>query len=460
MTTTTNPFAGVQPIETDWNVTFTPYHHDTATAQTVGYRAVRDGLTDLVYLTQPVADAHGTVTMTVWSRPEDSPETDAWWENPYAEIRVDLLGPVDSFPWTDGRAVGWRIAGLHDTRYVYLAPSVGGGTDVADVFVYVSGSDDPADADTVDPWMPVHERTARSTVTVDPVTGPAVTFDPAAFREWFFAPDSDRTDGSTNAEAALLATVYDSLDGDHTAGHRAFMAVSHLESRQARGLGIWTYGPGVESVTVWETGDSSGNDGGAVVNVRYLGVELSCGHLDAGTLIAEGKDTPDGIRATPFDAAAQALAAVAQAVNNEVSRLTARWVEVADPAKFRDAFDSLRIAAADLPAETFISQHEAEALSDAAGDLINAVVRPAEPGDPVAGTVPGWSRADLITALATLAEFAQLHRSTEVHSARQLEILDRAAAEYGDDEDDDDTPAAAMSYAQTVCNVWNANRDL
>ncbi|MFF5230258.1 hypothetical protein [Dactylosporangium sp. NPDC000521] len=277
MTTSNQAFPADQQLTTGWGVTFTPFYdparHDPAgqieQVSRVGFRAVRDGLTDLVYLAAPHDPGNGPpLVVTAHSRPDTTAEDDPD-DAVTSTATVDLPGPVTAWPWTDGHSVGWRLAGLHGTRYVYLCPSVDG--DVADTHLYISASDDPDNADDAEPvvWLPVHERTASRLAAVEPVTGAGVTFNSDAFTDWFTAPPTQQTlPGSVTGR-------YDSADPDDGAGLRVQLLLDH----DLPG-GVWKLGTGVAAVNVWPTTDpeaSAAGDGGAVITIRYGGVDLSAG---------------------------------------------------------------------------------------------------------------------------------------------------------------------------------------
>ncbi|MER7273283.1 hypothetical protein ABT369_02385 [Dactylosporangium sp. NPDC000244] len=116
----------------------------------------------------------------------------------------------------DGSSAGWHLEGLHDSRYVYLAPTVDGDPDedVTDVRVAASDSDDPNDADTV-LQLPIHDRTAEPLINAGPVTGPGVAFNPAAFADWF------RITHVQHTLPGLVTAPYDSADPDDSAALRA-----------------------------------------------------------------------------------------------------------------------------------------------------------------------------------------------------------------------------------------------
>jgi hypothetical protein len=148
-------------VDTDFGVTYEPFYEPPATTGQpgrIGYRAYRDGETDLVSLYAPTVDADGgMLTFVVTTHPEDAtPEHSQYCH----AMKVNMPGDraVTVGTWSDGRDIGWRVETADQVRYIYLVPSVAGGTDVADVFVYVA-DDVPDEGDTVG-WLPVHERTA------------------------------------------------------------------------------------------------------------------------------------------------------------------------------------------------------------------------------------------------------------------------------------------------------------
>jgi hypothetical protein len=308
MTSISGPFPDDQQITTRWGVTFTPWHDPD---DRVGFRADRDGLTHLVYLTLPADPGNGrTLTVDVCSRPDaagkDDPDTHT------AAVRLDIVGPVTAHPWTDGFSVGWRVEGLHHTRYVHLTPSVDGdwGEDVADVHVYLSDSDDPTDASPV-LWLPVHDRTAEPLIAAGPVTGPGITFDPAAFADWF------RTTDAQQDLPGLPMNPYDSSDANDSAGLRAQMLL--LDGLPPT---VWRLDAAVSDVVVWPTIDPEGaaaGDGGALITVRYGPVDLSAGRLAADELIRRVYVAANGtVKATALHAAIQILTAIAIRVNDTV----------------------------------------------------------------------------------------------------------------------------------------------
>ncbi|WP_432983093.1 hypothetical protein [Dactylosporangium sp. CA-233914] len=306
------PFPADQHITTGWGVTFTPFHDPDGR---VGFRAERAGLIDLVYLAAPVdAGNNRPLTVTAHSRPADADEHDPD-DACTTTTAIDLVGPATPAPWTDGHSVGWRIDGLHTTRYVYLFPSVDGDGDVADAHLYVSGSDNPDDAEPV-VWLPVHERTATRLVTVEPVTGPGVHFDPDAFTTWFLEPATQQ------ALAGLATGRYDSGDPDDSAALRVQALLT-----SALPDDVWRLGAGVSGVAIWPTTDPEGaatGDGGGIVTVRVRGVELSAGHLAAADLVPQRYRHRSGtVWATGHDAAAMALAAVAARINATIDAFAA-----------------------------------------------------------------------------------------------------------------------------------------
>lgn len=308
MTISSGPFPAEQRITTRWGVTFTPWHDPAAR---VGYRADRDGLTNLVYLTLPADPGNGRdLSVDVCSRPDDAGEYDP--DNHTATVRLDIIGPATAHPWTDGFSVGWRVQGLHHTRYVYLTPSVDGdwGEDAADAHVYVSDSDDPTDAGTV-LWLPVHDRTAEPLTAAGPVTGPGVVFDPAVFAAWF------RTTDTPQALPGLVTARYESGDPDDSAAFRALTLLNGGIPGTA-----WRLGTGVSDVAVWPTTDAEGTaagDGGAVLTFRLGAVEFSAGHLTADELIPRLYLAGSGtVAAGALQAAIQALTTIATRVNDTI----------------------------------------------------------------------------------------------------------------------------------------------
>ena len=318
MTSSSGPFPGDQQITSRWGVTFTPWHDPGGR---VGFRADRDGLTILAYLTLPADPGNGQdLAIDACTRPgDDTGEHDL--DTHTATVPLGIIGPATAHPWTDGFSVGWRIEGLHHTRYTYMTPSVDGtwGEDTADVYVYVSDSADPRDAGSV-LWLPVHERTAEPLIAAGPVTGPGLTFDPAEFADWFRTPDTRQ------ALPGLVTTTYDSGDLDDSAAFRADMLIANMPAT------VWQPGAGVSDLAIWATTGLEGNpagDGGAVVTFRLSGLELSAGHLAADELIRRVHIDASGIiTATALHAAIQVLTAIAERVNDTVRH----FVHVTDQA--------------------------------------------------------------------------------------------------------------------------------
>jgi hypothetical protein len=123
----------------------------------VGYRAVRDGVIELIYATTPAPspdpDGLGRVKAAIFVHDSDVAPDD----EPTATATLDLVGPVTATPWTNGRDHGWRIVtsgGM--VAHLVLVPSVGGGT--PDVFVYQLDEDPAVHVDAMF-WLPIHERT-------------------------------------------------------------------------------------------------------------------------------------------------------------------------------------------------------------------------------------------------------------------------------------------------------------
>ncbi len=372
-----SPFPADQQISTRWGVTFTPWHDP---AGQVGFRADRDGLTVLVYLTEPADPGHGRdLSLYVCTRTEATTEPDP--DAVTATVRLDLAGPVTTRPWTDGFSVGWHVEGLYDSRYVYLTPSVDGDgdgdEDVADVHVYVSDSDDPHDAGTV-LWLPVHDRTAEPLISAGPVAGPGVVFDPAAFADWFRTTDTQQT------LPGLVTSPYDSADPDDSAALRAQLVL--FEDIPGA---VWRLGTGVAAVTIWPTTDAGGaaaGDGGAVVTVRYGTVELSTGHLAADELIRSVYVAGSGtVRATALHAAIQALTAIAERVNATIWH----FLRATNPT----GADRTTSTAASLDtAQTAASARSQPAAAQSAAAPVTTVASETPGGVPVS-LVTGWAIA-------------------------------------------------------------------
>ena len=268
-------------------------------------------MTVLVYLTLPADPGNGQdLSVDVCSQPGDAGEHDP--DEFTATVRLGIIGPATAHPWSDGFSVGWRVEGLHHTRYVYLTPSVDGdwGEDAADAHVYVSDSDDPRDAGTV-LWLPVHDRTAEPLTAAPPVTGPGAVFDPAVFAAWF------RTTDTQQALPGLVTARYESGDPDDSAAFRAQTLLSGGIPATA-----WRLGAGVSDVAVWPTTDAEGTtagDGGAVLTFRLGTVEFSAGHLTADELIPRLYLAGSGtVAAGALHAAIQALTTIATRVNDTI----------------------------------------------------------------------------------------------------------------------------------------------
>ncbi|WP_271189544.1 hypothetical protein [Dactylosporangium matsuzakiense] len=301
-----------QQITTRWGVTFTPFHDP---AGRVGFRAARDGVTDLVYLDAPVDRGAGRpLTVTAVTRPDTATGGDADVHTVTATASLTLTGLVGADPWTDGYSVGWHIRGRRGSRYAYLLPSRSGADeDLTDVYVYVTGSGTLDDADVVARLL-VQERTTERATT--PVTGPAVTFDPAAFTVWFTAP------WTRLALPEFVTARYDSGDPLDSAASRVLALLDAPLPPH-----VWRVDPAVSAIRWWPTADPAGaaaGDGGGVLTFGYRGLELSAGQLPAAALIRELRQpATHTVRATAHDAAVQALTAAAARINAAVAACTA-----------------------------------------------------------------------------------------------------------------------------------------
>ncbi|GAA2637911.1 hypothetical protein GCM10010399_83990 [Dactylosporangium fulvum] len=201
--------------------------------------------------------------------------------------------------------------GLHDARYVYLLPSRSGTDNLADVYCYITSSQDLEDAE-VAARLHVHQRTTARVIAHRPVTGPAVAFQPTAFTAWFTDPQTRHT------LPGLVTTRYESSDRDDSAAFRVQALLDRPLPEH-----IWRVDPAVSAITLWPTidpQDECADDGGGVLTFRYGPLELSTGHLAAADLVPEPYLSQTGtVAATAHDAAVQALAAVAARINAAVA---------------------------------------------------------------------------------------------------------------------------------------------